>query len=949
MHLQSFYAVKGGDKLKRKIQTVTIMLLIAMLLAIFLPTTTTSASAYPTETAIPKTEDVFNGSFSPQEVVATPGEPFDVIFSLCPTMDTPNTVISFVLPADLVKLVSGNKVTTRDLSKGGALTLELSLETKGEVDVYLKADVEASPSGKNYQSSYYLHVTTSNAGFDPIKGGSVSAVNMAYVSTTSNPESSRATENSVEPAAATFRIYGKFYYLNELGSYSPARYMLVEIWDSDDVGDDLLASAYTNANGEYDITAPNDDGVWPFTSGADPYVKFVAVGEWDWLSTNAGGDTYSWSTGVLQDDVPDGWVKNVGTLAPTSAHEAIQAGDAVYQEAQWIYDRTSWQRGRVTIRWPKGDWPCSWGDAIDLPLKSVWGWNHATVQHEEGHCVMWALYGHWPPGTGPDPHYVYSESSNGFAMAEGWAEFMQCAVDNKATNLQGWYGGHGGNIETNDWYNCIDTGTLDGAVVEGSVASIFWDINDPVNIAGDNDHMGWGFDEIFTVIRYDQPDSILEFWNDWKARWPTVSTSVGPLCDIYWNYGIDEDYLPWGQPWGGTISINGGATYTLSKTVTLTLFCDDWGSGVRHMRFSEDMGSTWGSWVNYATTYTYTIKKATDGFLWIDVQFADYWGQTTTSGTIYDGIIVDTLNPTGSITINSGATYTTTTSVTLSLTYSDATSGVDKVRYGNLGGSWSAWEAPSATKTWTLSSGDGAKYVYYQIMDKAGLISTQFYDYIILDTVAPTGSITINSGNPTTPTRSVTLSLTYSDATSGVDKVRYSNSGTWGAWENPSPTKAWTLTAGDGTKTVYYQIRDKAGRLSPTYSDTIILQTPTASIHIWSDKTAYHIGDTMKVHIQVKNPGSALPVRIVIALKLTDGSYYMMLDMKTTLPASFDSGDVLYESFKLPSIPLGTYVWTAALLNPTTNAVISLSTWSWQVSAGTSIETPSVILQAKDQ
>jgi hypothetical protein len=216
----------------------------------------------------------------------------------------------------------------------------------------------------------------------------------------------------------------------------------------------------------------------------------------------------------------------------------------------------------------------------------------------------------------------------------------------------------------------------------------------------------------------------------------------------------------------------------------------------------------------------------------------------------------------------------------------------------------------------------------------------------------PTGSITINSGNPTTPTRDVTLSLTYADATSGVDKVRYANAGgSWSAWEAPSATKAWTLTAGAGTKTVYYQVRDKAGWVSPVYSDTITLLAPAASISVWTDKATYHAGETMKLYLRVKNPGAALPVRIVVALKLTDGSFYMLLDMTTTLPAGLDSGNVLLESIKLPSIPLGTYVWYAALLNPSSGAVISLSTSTWQMTAAIAAPsmTPSVFLQAKDQ
>jgi len=99
---------------------------------------------------------------------------------------------------------------------------------------------------------------------------------------------------------------------------------------------------------------------------------------------------------------------------------------------------------------------------------------------------------------------------------------------------------------------------------------------------------------------------------------------------------------------------------------------------------------------------------------------------------------------------------------------------------------------------------------------------------IKLDKTAPTGLIVINSGEPSTISTSVMLSLTYSDAASGVSKVRYSNDGVWDTevWETPSATKAWTLTSGYGTKTVCYQIKDNAGLLSSTYSDTISVLAP---------------------------------------------------------------------------------------------------------------------------
>ena len=814
-------------RMKKIIRTT--ILLVALTLTILTPAATLSSTVDSASTP-PVTEDIFEGIFSPQEVTAVPDEAFDVSFSISPTIDAPNTAIRLIMPADLIKLVEGDQEWTGDVEKGETVTLHLSFATDGEVEANIRADVEASPSGTEYSSSYYLHVTTAVAEFDGEHGGSTRPVNLeADMPDPSNPESSRMVLNVEDQPTdpGNFRIYGRWWYLNENGGWSVGRYMLVEIWDSDSTSaDDKLASGWTDANGYYDITAPNDDGFGAAT--ADPYVRFIAMGRYDWVTTTSGGSTYWWrypNSGTIQDNVPDGWTHNAGNLAPGSSHEALQAGDAVWQEADWIFARVSWERGpgnRVTIRWPREDWPHCHGDYIDMPAKSTASWDHVTVHHEYAHAVQWTLYGNsWPEGCLFGTHWVYMEDVMPDAWCEGWAEFMQCAVDNDPTNL----GGATVNIETNTWFNYQDTGDMDGQYIEGSVASILWDIHDPVNTATDDDHMYWGFEEIFTVVRYgdagadDNPNSILDFWTDWISRWPSVSSSAGPLSTIYWHYGINRDYY---NPYGGSVIINGGAAYTTSTSVSIALFCKDWGSGMYAVRLRTS--ASWSGWYAYGTSAGWTLPPG-DGYKYIYVQYMDRVGRLSPQYSDY--IYLDTTPPSASIVINSGnPTYTTSTSVTLYLTYSDATSLVKEVRYRNDGGVWTAWMAPTSTKAWTLPTGDGTKTVYYQVRDYAGWICPTKSDTIILDTVNPTGSIVISGGAATTTTTAVTLTLTYSDATSGVDAVRYGNYGEyWTAWEAPSPTRAWTLSSGLGTKRVYYQLRDNAGRYSLQYYDEIDLIT----------------------------------------------------------------------------------------------------------------------------
>ncbi|MCK4445094.1 MAG: hypothetical protein KAW09_11160, partial [Thermoplasmata archaeon] len=279
----------------------------------------------------------------------------------------------------------------------------------------------------------------------------------------------------------------------------------------------------------------------------------------------------------------------------------------------------------------------------------------------------------------------------------------------------------------------------------------------------------------------------------------------------------------------GSVTINNGDTWTDVRSVTLALTYTDNFSGVSEVRYSND--GVWDTEIWESATDTRSwVLSAGEGSKTAYYQIKDNAG---VKSTFADDIGLDIFPPTGTITVNSGDASTNSTSVTLTLTYSDSGSGVDQIRLGN-DGVWDTepWEAPSPTKGWTLPSGTGTRTVYYQIRDNVGRLSTTFWDHIRLDDITmddipPTGSITINDGDKWTTSTSVTLTLTYSDGQSGVSQVRYGSDGVWDTepWEAPSPTKSWTLMSGDGSKTVYYQIRDNVGLLSSTYSNEIELDT----------------------------------------------------------------------------------------------------------------------------
>lgn len=100
------------------------------------------------------------------------------------------------------------------------------------------------------------------------------------------------------------------------------------------------------------------------------------------------------------------------------------------------------------------------------------------------------------------------------------------------------------------------------------------------------------------------------------------------------------------------------------------------------------------------------------------------------------------------------------------------------------------------------------------------------------DISLPNGFIVINNDATYTNTRSVDLGAYCTDSDSGVKDVRYANEDdVWTNWENYATIKSWTLTSGDGSKTVKYQCRDNALNIAEK-SDSIILDSTAGAVII---------------------------------------------------------------------------------------------------------------------
>ena len=158
--------------------------------------------------------------------------------------------------------------------------------------------------------------------------------------------------------------------------------------------------------------------------------------------------------------------------------------------------------------------------------------------------------------------------------------------------------------------------------------------------------------------------------------------------------------------------------------------------------------------------------------------------------------------------------------VAVPCTASDATSGL----------------ASAADASFTLvAKGEGAAVATEArtVADKAGNTATVGPFRFQIDRTPPTGTLKIDDGAATTGNSLVTLTLSGTDATSGVAEMRFSNDGsTWSSWEPFATSRpGWDLTQlggspAEGTKAVHAQLRDRAGNVSAAFTASIRYAVP---------------------------------------------------------------------------------------------------------------------------
>jgi hypothetical protein len=320
------------------------------------------------------------------------------------------------------------------------------------------------------------------------------------------------------PGPGQIAVRGYWLYQDKGGVNRPLRDARVEIWDADSSGDTLLDTTYTNNSGYYASgNISNTDGEG---GGQDIYVKVFSTDNRSVRVTDfSSPSNLYYSVTAVQNDVSNGDV-DVGSylLDDVNNRMAWYIYDLIANDAfDYLAVNVGWENlYELQVRWSPANTSDGThyhpGGSIDLLAGDRW--DSDVVLHEYGHFVMYKIYGDdMPPAPNCYNHYWGSHSSLGCAWAEGWANFLQGAIQNDR-----FYD------DTEDQILHINfeppTPSAGHAEDEGAVAASLWDIFDPASTSESWDAIGNGINGssnngIWSIAYSDGPANFLEFYSYW--------------------------------------------------------------------------------------------------------------------------------------------------------------------------------------------------------------------------------------------------------------------------------------------------------------------------------------------------------------------------------------------------------------------------------------------------
>ncbi len=363
----------------------------------------------------------------------------------------------------------------------------------------------------------------------------------------------------------TWKYYDPYY--NQDKYIKGARCILMQ-------GDSWLQNKPTNSNGQVSFTmAP---GTYRLQIRCDDET-LVKVRTGDWF----GDATYRWILGpysfTYSQSVPAFVLKAASGYVNTDVWCVYTN---IRDESDWVAARTSgFRAGHVSCYYPRGVISYRWGFGsyyIDLGTEYSRLKERHMAHHEYAHHLMYWGRGQNMPGfNNVSPHYPDTEAHAGsgtnwgFSFFEGWAGFMECAVDNDVRGIgrstlgsygwgdveyggdvdgTGWGGtypdGRGMVFADNPWNHGGNYGDWDGWDVEGAFAAVLWDTMDGYSgsdhpyFTSHGDQISGDFGKVWDVAVIHRPGNMVGYFNIWVEHWGSDRNYLNYIClnaraDIY--------------------------------------------------------------------------------------------------------------------------------------------------------------------------------------------------------------------------------------------------------------------------------------------------------------------------------------------------------------------------------------------------------------------------------
>jgi len=316
-----------------------------------------------------------------------------------------------------------------------------------------------------------------------------------------------------------------------------------------------------------------------------------------------------------------------------------------------------------------------------------------------------------------------------------------------------------------------------------------------------------------------------------------LMTRKGNSRDYYYNqtYALAGDYHYFikANDTHGNIAVSNNYTFIISDlpisavnplptwktttpfTVTATAFDLNGVNNVTlYSRYSSN-GTSWTAWTSYgvdsAAPWSWPFTGADGYYQFYSIAVNIYGITENPPGTADASTGLDTTKPVTTVALNpvtpdgQQGWYVSVVNVTLSAT--DGLSGVESKWYKIDAGAWNIYTAP-----FTVSS-NGNHTVQYRSLDNAGNQENATSVSFKIDTLAPTTTRTLDGllGSQGWYVTNVTVTLSASDATSGVNYTKYKlNDGSWIVYNG-----SFVVTE-DGNYTLYYCSVDFAGNTEAT-------------------------------------------------------------------------------------------------------------------------------------